>query len=544
MAELAIPLAALGGLYLLNKKPEQSSVNEYNRGKKSSSTDRYYTKDNNQLMKHKNKKNKDKKFKSLTGENVKHKDLDHNNMQPFFGSNIKQMAIEQSHVLDNKVGSGTLNIKKKEIAPLFTPSENAHMVGGTPNSSDFIQSRIVGSKTHTDKGWQEIHVGPGIGEGYTTDSIGGFNNALNARDLYKDKTIDELRTKNNPKVSYRGGFGPAKNFINNRGIEGKVEKNNPDTAFEHGEKRMFGGVSDTKKNTMRSEQLTPCTQRETTSTEYYGGMQNINGDKEYVKGKYRESNKCKLDAYPILNPYNKDTFSHSDNNYNVDGYNVLNNNRSINKQQDSFLGAAASMIGEVTMPFKELLRPTKKENLLHNIKNSGNVKSNVNKSYYVDYKNKVKTTRKETTIRNKRDMMINGSHLYKVGNDVAKFQETPTIRSNTMREYKGIAGGNINNMTSNIAENNAYVNSGKEKTLKSRANQGNISLLNSDMNINYKNTDKTLDKRKNIVYYPNKTPSKNLIGEIITNKDSYSDMDRLNSDILKGLNSNPYAVYF
>lgn len=469
-------------------------------------------------------------------------------MQPFFGSHIKHMAVEQTHVLDNKIGAGSLNIRKKEIAPLFTPSENAHLVGGTPNSTDFRQSRELGSRNHTDKGWQEIQVGPGLAEGYTTTSIGGYNNALNARDYYMDKTVDELRTKNNPKISFRGDFGPAKYFINNRGREGKVEKNRPDTAFEHGKNRMFGGVSDTKKNSMRSEQMIPCTQRQSTSKEYYGVSKQQNGDKEYVKSEYRDTHKCKLDSYPILNPHYSDAYNYNDNNYGVNGYKALPNNRSLNKQDEqTFLGAAASMIGEVTMPFKELLRPTKKENLLKNIKNSGNIKTAVGDSYYFNPNDRLKTTRKETTINNNREMMINGSHLFRSSDNTTTVHKAPhTNRSQTSKSYKGIAGGNINSMVSNYAEQNANINLGREKTLKSHPNPGNISILNSDMNLTKTriNTGKK-NKRANIPELPNtKTPSVTQMGEVTKTNNTYINMDRINPDILKGLNSNPYSVYF
>ena len=225
MAELAIPLIALGGLYILNKKQPNTDVQSYEDS--TNYTDRYFTKDKNHFMQHKREEHIDKSFTSLTGDNVEHSKIEHNNMQPYFGGSIKSMAKEQTHILDNKVGAGTLHTSKKEIAPLFSPSDNAHMATGTPVSTDFVQSRMVGSKTHNDVGWDQIHVGPGLAEGYTTDAIGGFNNALNARDHYRDKSIDDLRTANNPKVSYRGGYGPSKHFNNNLGVHGTVEKNRP-----------------------------------------------------------------------------------------------------------------------------------------------------------------------------------------------------------------------------------------------------------------------------------------------------------------------------
>lgn len=550
MAELAIPLVALGGLYILNKKDNNLDNNEYK--KSSNYTDRYYTKDKNQFIQHKRKKNKAKKFKSLTGEDVFHGNLKHNNMQPYFGSTIKSMAREQSHILDNKIGAGTLNTKKKEIAPLFSPDESsathAEVLGGMPSSTDFIQSRIVGSRNHTDKGWDEIRVGPGIGEGYTTDAIGGFNNGLNARDLHRDKTVDELRTLNNPKTTFRGeNIGPGKHFNNHLGLHGTVEKNRPDRHFEHGENRIFGGVSHVKKNTIRSEQTVPCTQRQSSTREYYGVGQNQQGDNGYMDGEYRDPKKNNLDSYPILNPYSKDSYMSNDNDYGVAGYNALPNNRSLNKDRDgSFLGAAASVVGAVTMPFKELLQPTKKENLIENIKNSGNVKVEVGESYYINPGDRLKTTRKETTINNRNNIMRGGEHIHRGGYLTNEHQEAPTHRGAVTKEYTGIAGGNFNNHVSDTAERNANINMTREYTLESRPNHGNMSILNSDVNITKSRYDK--DRNNNRLFVPQnlgiKVPQKKILGEFTSGNNEYTQINHTDPSILKSLNSNPYAIHF
>jgi hypothetical protein len=550
MAELAIPLVALGGLYLLNKKDNNLDNNEYK--KSSNYTDRYYTKNKNQFIQHKRKKNKAKKFQSLTGDTVSHGNLKHNNMQPYFGSTIKSMAKEQSHILDNKIGAGTLNTKKKEMAPLFTPDESSvshsEVLGGVPSNTDFIQSRIVGSRNHTDKGWDEIHVGPGIGDGYTADAIGGFNNALNARDLHREKTVDELRTINNPKTTFREeNVGPGKHFNNHLGLHGLVEKNRPDRHFEHGENRIFGGMSHVKKESIRSEQTVPCTQRQSSTAEYYGIGRKHEGDNGYMDGEYRDPKKNNLDSYPILNPYNKDSYMSNDNDYGVGGYNALPNNRSLNKDRDgSFLGAAASMVGAVTMPFKEMLQPTKKQNLINNIKNSGNVKVEVGEGYYINPGDRLKTTRKETTINNRNNIMRGGEHIHRGGYLTSEHQEAATNRGAVTKQYTGIAGGNFNNHVSDKAERNANINMTREYTLESRTNHGNMSLLNSDVNITKSRYDK--DRNNNRLFVPQnlgiKVPQKKILGEFTSGNNEYTQINHTDPGILKGLNSNPYAIHF
>jgi hypothetical protein len=550
MAELAIPLVALGGLYLLNKKQENLDQNKYKNSK--NYTDRYYTKDKNHFMRHKRKQNKTKQFQSLTGENLSHGDLKHNNMQPYFGSTIRSMAKEQSHVLDNKIGAGTLITKKKEIGPLFTPKESAathaQVLGGTPSSTDFIQSRIVGSRNHTDKGWQEIKVGPGLGGGYTTDAIGGFNNALNARDLHREKTVDELRIVNNPKTTFREeNVGPGKHFNNHLGIHGSVEKNRPDRHFEHGESRYFGGVSDVKKSTIRSEQAVPSTQRQSSTSEYYGIGQKHEAGVGYTDRNYVDAKKNNLESYPILNPHQKDAYNPTGGDYGISGYNILPNNRSLNKDRDgSLLGAAASMVGAVTMPFKELLQPTKKENLINNIKNSGNVAVDVGESYYINPGDRLKTTRKETTIINRSNLIRGGKHTDKGGYLTNKHQEAPTNRGASTKEYSGIVGGNIHNAVSDTAERNANINMTRELTLETHPNHGNMSILNGTVNITQSKLDS--DRQNNRLFVPQQlgvnVPHKQILGEFTSGSNQYAEMNQVDPSILKGLNTNPYAIHF
>ena len=205
------------------------------------------------------------------------------------------------------------------------------------------------------------------------------------------------------------------------------------------------------------------------------------------------------------------------------------------------------MIGAVTTPFRELLRPTKKENLLKSIENSGNIGMAVGDSYYINPNDRVKTTRKETTINNRREMMINGSHLFKSSdNNTTQHRTAHTVRSQTSKSYIGIAGGNINSMVSNYAEQNSNINLGREKTLKSHPNPGNISILNSDMNLTKTRINTGIkNNRTHIPELPNtKTPSASLLGEVTKNNNTYSNVNRMNPDILKGLNNNPYSVYF
>ena len=111
------------------------------------------------------------------------------------------------------IGSGSQYVSKTEHAPLFQPQQNYNYPTGAPIQTDFVKSRVNPSMRHANsKPWEEVKVATGLNQGYTTNSSSqGFNSALEARDSYKPRGVDELRAKNNPKQSYSldGHKGPA-----------------------------------------------------------------------------------------------------------------------------------------------------------------------------------------------------------------------------------------------------------------------------------------------------------------------------------------------
>ena len=87
----------------------------------------------------------------------------HNNMVPFNGGKIRGNTYDMNlseTILDNMVGSGSNVIKKIEQAPLFKPEDNMSYPNGTPNSSDFFQSRVnPGMRNSNNKPFESQRVG-------------------------------------------------------------------------------------------------------------------------------------------------------------------------------------------------------------------------------------------------------------------------------------------------------------------------------------------------------------------------------------------------
>ena len=147
-------------------------------------------------------------FQSLTGNTMDSSELEHNNMVPYFGAKITQSTsdnIGYENLLDIYTGSGSQQNKKEGIAPMFKPQSNMSHIHGAPSATDFMQERqrsVLTSKMNNTKPWEEIRVGPGLNQGFSSEGTGGFNAGMEARAATLPKTVDQLRSQTNPKVSY------------------------------------------------------------------------------------------------------------------------------------------------------------------------------------------------------------------------------------------------------------------------------------------------------------------------------------------------------
>ena len=241
----------------------------------------------------------------LTNENV---EFVHNNMQPFFGSSVKQnMELDKpSRELNLFTGGQDLKQPKKEVGPLFENS--MQNIFGMQNYSTEYQSNINQSlyKTNTLPFKQE-KVGPGIGLDYDSGPTGGFHQ--DTRKYEMPKSIDELRAKNNPKISYKGKLIKGKkeikrdaeyNFTKHKEIAMEVNRNQYPTS----------GVN---KEVKRSQVYIKDNNRRV-SKELMGPAGSTNS-KEVKRQKHRPSDKLMLEVDTTRNiagdpvyDYDRDAF--------------------------------------------------------------------------------------------------------------------------------------------------------------------------------------------------------------------------------------------
>ena len=490
-------------------------------------------------------------FYSLTGEKVGSSYFEHNNMVPYFGSNSmadNRNANTNEGVLDNYVGSGSQNIEKREQAPLFAPNENQQYSHGAPNSNDFYQSRVNPSlKMSNVKPFQEELVAPGLGNGSD-----GFNSGMMNRDTWMPKSVDELRVDNNPKsggnllYGYEGAAGSRVKNLAGRDHMGVMEKHRPEKTFEMGQDRLLTTTGLEKGQTLRSIPVEKFVNRPETTTSYVGaaGYGNENG---YVTGEYMDSKRHELGELPygVANANGRQYANNAD--FGMKSKMAYPNNRSSNKQDDYF-GMVSGSLGAAVAPLLDVLRPSRKENVVGTLRPYQNAGTNVPQSYIFNPNDKPGVTHRETTENSKFHLNVN-KNQNGMGYLVSENQAFDTNRQETGDFFyagNAGAGAGTRQTSSYIAEYNQRNNDIKSSTIDGRLAPGNMKLVNNDMNIRNKDRHETFQNKRAVVgNMPSQIPETTHMGRLAGSENAlYSNinLDRNNKDVTQMLSSNPYVT--
>jgi hypothetical protein len=383
-------------------------------------------------------------IESLSGSVMSESDFRHNNMQPYFGSRVRQSGHTQNThelILDQKQGTGSQHIQKQEQSPLFRPEENMNWNTGMPNQSDFIQSRINPVlKMANVKPFKSERVAPGLGLGAGTEGSGGFNSGMEARDLWMPKTVDELRVANKPKETYAGQFLGGKTAVQNRAEIGNVEKNRPDTYYINEPDRYFTTTGQEKAPTSRSAQVM---KEQTRIHQEHYGVAKADKNASYVKPKFRVSTRPELDA-PITHASNIQYIGSKvqAGEYGLSGAqnSVITNNRSTTEQPRE--GGLSTFARAMVAPLLDVLRPSRKENVIGNIRGQGNMHGNYG-HYTNNPADRTKTTIREMTEANPFQMNVGNSGLQAPQNYDQAYAQTYGQNRDTSRAIIGNAGAEI-----------------------------------------------------------------------------------------------------
>jgi len=214
------------------------------------------------------------------------------------------------------------------------------------------------------------------------------------------------------------------------------------------------------------------------------------------------------------------------------------------KQPDTLRSGFSGAIGAVIAPFMDILRPSRKEETVNNVRIYGEVGTSVPQSYVLNPNDTTTTTIKETTLYSP-EFNINNQ---KEGTYVNNY--TPmdmTQRDTTSCNYIGTSGGN-GTQYGDVLYESAYRqhnNDIKSSTIDNHPNQGGMQIFNTQMNVNIARQDSDrfnyrVSAPSSVVPMP---PSKEIYGKthVPQTYDQQFDCSRIDGNLLQAFKSNPYT---
>lgn len=600
--ELAIPLIALGGMYIVSNQTPSKSCNSEN-GKKqknnqenftsmganrnylpntntppqnfpvsninqlvdtvqeyqnpNAATDKYFDQNAYQQRVRNNAPvgQNPQQIYSMTGNYLDSEQFKHNNMVPFNGGKVKgntyDVNIAES-VLDNMIGSGSQTIKKIEQAPLFKPEDNMQWAYGAPNNSDFYQSRVnPGMKNNNIKPFDSVMVGPGLDKGYNSvNGTGGYNSGMEARDKWLPYTVDQMRVSTNPKLEYEltNHEGPANSYIKNAASTqtmGRVEKQRPDTFFINSQDRWLTTTGAEKGETLRSIQEMGIIRRNDVVTDYMGPAGASDRKAAYAPENFEKSKRQESMTTGVNHSSAQRRGPSTDTDNFLRSHTNYENHRSTVKQPDTHRSGFSGAVGAVIAPIMDMFRPTRKDETINNIRVYGEPGTAAgSKGPVYNPNDSTTTTIKETTLYAP-TFNINNQKEGMYVNNASPGEMTQ--RETTSVNYIGTSGGAATGFgdMSYYAAYQQHNNDIKSSTVMNRPNQGGTQIFNQQMNLTtIKSDSDRFDGRVNPAISVTPMPPSTETYGSITMPQYYNECagcDRIQPDILNAFRSNPYT---
>jgi len=438
---------------------------------------------------------------NLSGQTMSSSDFTHNNMVPFFGGRVRQnVAVDtNTGILDYYTGSGVNQIQKKEVETMFntgqTPFGNPF---GLENSTAFIESRIELPRSRAgEKPFEPVRVGAGVGERFGSTGKGGFQQMeVNQLMMEKMPKTDDLRTSDNPKLTYKQPVVPGKHFVaNSAESSGEVRKYKPDTFYidQTGERFIGAFAQDTQKDTVRPTQVFKHQTRPETSSELIGPAASQEFGESYVTGSYRTP---MAQQYGGAGYRNADMTTYYTGNtdapeadYGRSSIEIRPNERLATSERTMGLNLTPAETGAVPTHYTDKARPTYRGETIGNIRQSGTPVGYAQgaPALTVWSDDVARTTVKEGTVNwNYMGIASSASQPNKLKvydpDDIAKPTQKGQISAKS--EYYGVPTSAQLDFTDHTAAYNMRTNPVKEKMAKGRkpmAGNGNVAVFTGDI---------------------------------------------------------------
>ena len=326
---------------------------------------------------------------------------------------------------------------------------------------------------------------------------------------------------------------------------GRVEKQRPDTFFINTQDRWLTTTGAEKGETLRPMQEMGVIRRNDIVTDYMGPAGAIDVKATTAPQNFEPSKRHEAFSGGVNHSRAVGKGDHTDKDGFLRSHTNYENHRSTVKQPDTLRSGFGGAIGAVIAPLMDILKPTRKDETINNVRIYGEATSAVPKGYVYNPQDATPTTVKETTLYEQNFNINNQKESIYVNNYTAPDN---TQRDTTSCEYYTAAGGYATGYgdMSYEAAYKQHNNDIKSQTIMNRPNQGGTQIFNQQMHLSTIKADTDrLDGRVNPAFskLSGLPPSVQTYGAIRAPQyyNECAGCDRIQSDILSAFRQNPYT---
>ncbi len=425
---VVLTLSAIG--YLLNSmnntvKPKKKEINRFEMPSMDNIYNSKYTKVADDKERHlaeraykeSLKPKKTQRIMTLAGELVDEDNFKHNNMEPYFGSEVRQNLDTNINrtILENFTGVSDVPSQKCEVKSFYDQSKDLGNVYGMANNDQFYKDRIDQPNIRNNElPFSKVQVGPGLGKGYTANPNGGYQQYEIGDIARKSQVcVDNLRVKSKPKVTYDARtLDGIKTKL--PGTVGKVNKNRVERFYEQTEDMLLKTTAANLKPMSHSKYLFNLTNRQSTSKEYKGSIKGPN--KHQAKSRVRLSEKPIFEETGVRNAILSAFGLGTSDDYGKKNIVVYNNERDLTTTRVQ-VGNLTSLIKAVMAPLQDLIKNSKKQETVDNPRPYGQLNPQMPSKETMAPQDNMRTTVRETTENSADPANLKGSEKITIYNE-------------------------------------------------------------------------------------------------------------------------------
>ncbi len=477
-------------------------------------------------------------YSNATGSYISKDDFEKNDqgygMKPYFSKAPVIEGLGDTRRLNAHQGGNQNEFykTKKETANFF-PLEKQEVFGNTFGEG-------MGDQTRYDSGNMKTNQLPFTQERVShIDTKGELNREIGK--IIADKAnIDNLRTENNPKLSYKGKLISGKNINETRGKMGEFEHRNPDKFYESDQSKWFTTTGAYLEKSQRPQEIIPATNRASLNNQPIGNVAPSGSEESEKRPMFRKPMKVQLGNDNIRNAAIENPLVSTE--LHQKGYRALPNERDTTTLRNYQSNLKTENVKHV-LGIQDDIRKTKKQTTI-TPKYNGNLQNTTINSI-VGIQDDIRKTKKQTTIHSKNNGNIHGGY-----NELTLGYEKPenTTKDTTLFDYMGGAGASVKSDMDKINYlENAETNPTKEIISKGRSpTLSNVKLANGkdrvNMEINKLDYDYTNHRLNSLDRLYGPTKDMDNQGDVTTMKETLDDnsiANRINPELLNPFRNNP-----